>query len=147
MSEYRYSGVGRLGCVVQSIALPTFVVAAFYSNLFLTFKGFFDRLITDLGLWLNGIVAGANIAIYLVIIIVAVKRLHNLGMSGWWVLLQYVPVINLWLFWLMLACPEGYDDHKELDRAGKIITACLLLFVILPIIAIVVLNLTSGVKE
>lgn len=121
------------------------MATAFFTNAYLTVWGFIHQVITDLDLSLNVLVVGGNIAIYAVIIIVAVKRLNNLGMSGWWILLHSIPLVNIWLFWLMLACPEGYDDHKELDRAGKIITACLLLLVILPIVAIVVLNFTSGV--
>ena len=48
----------------------------------------------------------------------AVRRLINLGMSGWWILGYFVPFLNLWLGYRCFACPGGYAYHKKLDAAG-----------------------------
>jgi uncharacterized membrane protein YhaH (DUF805 family) len=50
-----------------------------------------------------------------------VKRLHNVGMSGWWLAGFLVPVLNLWLGFRCLACPGGYATRKRLDGVGKLI--------------------------
>lgn len=52
----------------------------------------------------------------------SVKRLQNLGMSGWAILWALVPIMNLWIQWRMFACPAGYEDHRTLDTAGKVIS-------------------------
>jgi hypothetical protein len=48
----------------------------------------------------------------------ALKRLVNLGMSRWWSLAIFAPVLNLWLLYRGFACPPGYARHKRLDGAG-----------------------------
>jgi uncharacterized membrane protein YhaH (DUF805 family) len=50
-----------------------------------------------------------------------VNRLHNIGRSGLWSILIIVPIAN---FFVGIPCaifPEGYQDTKKLDTAGKII--------------------------
>jgi hypothetical protein len=54
----------------------------------------------------------------LVLIHFSLKRLVNLGMSRWWSLAVFVPVLNLWLGHRCLACPTGYAHHKKMDGAG-----------------------------
>lgn len=52
----------------------------------------------------------------------AAQRARNLGMSGWTVLWSLVPIMNIWIGWRLIACPEGYEDHRTLDVPGKVIT-------------------------
>lgn len=53
------------------------------------------------------------------VIHLAMQRLVNLGMSRWWILAIFVPILNLWLVYRWLVCPAGYGYHKKLDGAGK----------------------------
>lgn len=53
--------------------------------------------------------------------VLVVNRLHNIGMNGWWSLLILVPLANLFIGVKCVMCPEGYQDTKKLDTAGKII--------------------------
>jgi len=53
--------------------------------------------------------------------ILVVNRLHNIGRSGWWSLLILVPLANLFVGIPCAIFPEGYQDTKKLDTAGKII--------------------------
>jgi uncharacterized membrane protein YhaH (DUF805 family) len=59
-------------------------------------------------------------------ILISVKRLKNLGHSGWWVLGLIVPILNIVVSLRMLAAPEGYADHKTLDGPGKVIIGVLI---------------------
>jgi uncharacterized membrane protein YhaH (DUF805 family) len=55
------------------------------------------------------------------LIIITVLRLHNMGTSGWWSLLIFIPVVNIFLDLRCLAYPEGYSDHRRLDSAARVI--------------------------
>jgi hypothetical protein len=47
-------------------------------------------------------------------------------MSGWWSLLLFVPIINILIHIRCLAFPEGYEDHKRLDLAARVILGLIL---------------------
>ncbi len=47
-----------------------------------------------------------------------VRRLLNVGMSGWWFLGNFVPLLNLWVGYRAFACPAGYAFTKKLDGPG-----------------------------
>lgn len=58
--------------------------------------------------------------------ILVVNRLHNIGKSGWLSLLIIIPIANLFVGIPCLILPEGYQDTKKLDTAGKIIVGILI---------------------
>lgn len=74
-----------------------------------------------------GMVAGSLYIYY--------QRVINLGMSGWAVLWTFVPFLNIWIGWRMIACPAGYEHHRTLDKAGKVISGIFIGFFALGIIA------------
>ncbi len=85
----------------------------------LVVTGSVEELIPDL----------SNLAVVLMfggLLFATLRRLKNLGMSGWGVLYFIVPIVSYWLTWRLWACPEGYDAHKTLDTAGKVVTACII---------------------
>lgn len=68
---------------------------------------------------------------------IAVQRLINVGLSGWWVLGLIVPILNIWVGFQCLAAPEGYAQHKTLDTAGKVIIGLFLGAIVLAIAVVV----------
>lgn len=54
-------------------------------------------------------------------IAVTLKRLQNLGMSRKWFLGLCVPLLSLWVYYRMIACPPGYAEHKKLDAIGWVL--------------------------
>ena len=38
-----------------------------------------------------------------------VRRLHDVGKSGWWSFIGFIPIVNFWLLYLL--CKDG--DHGE----------------------------------
>ena len=64
-------------------------------------------------------------------------RLVNLGMSRWWYLANFVPILNFWIGYRCFACPAGYAYHKKLDGVGVFLAILYWLFVVLGILAIV----------
>ena len=40
---------------------------------------------------------------------VLVRRLHDVGKSGWWYFIVFIPIVNFWLLYLL--CRDG--DHGE----------------------------------
>jgi len=57
---------------------------------------------------------------------IVISRLRNLGYNPWLSLLMLVPLANLWLSVVCIACPEGYADHKKYDTPGKVIVGLIL---------------------
>ena len=55
------------------------------------------------------------------VIHLGLQRLMNLGMSRWWILAIFIPILNFWLGYRCLACPAGYAYHKKLDSAGVVL--------------------------
>jgi uncharacterized membrane protein YhaH (DUF805 family) len=50
-----------------------------------------------------------------------IKRIQNVGMSGWWFFGLFVPGLNLWILYRCLACPSGYAVVKKLDAIGMLL--------------------------
>jgi uncharacterized membrane protein YhaH (DUF805 family) len=59
-------------------------------------------------------------------------RLHNMAMSGWWSLLLFVPIVNIFLNLRCFAFPEGYSEHRRLDSAAKVILGFILAAIVIP---------------
>ncbi len=64
-----------------------------------------------------------------------VTRLHNIGMSGSWSLLMLVPIAGLFVHFRCLVYPEGYQDTKKLDTAGKVLAAIVIASLVFVVIA------------
>ena len=93
---------------------------------------------------IGGITLGGAVLLGILGIVVAVKRLQNLAMSGWWFLGNFVPLLNFWVGYRCFACPAGYADHKELDAAGILLAIIYwgaFLIVIVVVAAVVALML------
>lgn len=61
-------------------------------------------------------------------------RLVNLGMSRWWYLANFVPILNLWISYRSFACPAGYAYHKKLDGVGIFLALIFWLFIVLGVV-------------
>ena len=123
-----YPGIGRLAYVGLQIAIT--LVA--YAILFVVFLG------AGAAESLGGMIGGLLLVIVLAGVAglyLGVKRVQNLGMSGWAILWSFVPIISIWISWRMFACPPGYEHHKQLDTAGKVLTGLMIGLVALGIVA------------
>lgn len=65
------------------------------------------------------------------------SRLKNLRMSGWNIFWGIVPVMNFWLGFRLYACPAGYQDHKKLDTAGKVMTGFYIVSALISLVMLV----------
>lgn len=132
-----YPGIGRLAYFLSSMGFTLVFYAIIFVIVFATLKA-------DSG-------AGMGIGILLVgllffagFVFLAVKRIINLGMSGWAILWGLVPFMNVWIHWRMMACPAGYEDHRTLDTAGKVITGLWIGFFALAFLAPLIGGLAKG---
>ena len=117
--EIAYPGYGRLRYFLMNILFTIVVYAVIALLIFgVLASGKFDDgaglLIVAAILGFLAIIAGG--------IYIGVQRVKNLGMSGWAILWTFVPFISIWIYWRMIACPTGYEDHRTLDVPAKIIT-------------------------
>lgn len=67
--------------------------------------------------------------------VVTVKRFHNLGMNGFWLLGFLVPILNIWLLYRCFACPAGYAWHGKLGPSGVVMATFYWLLLALLLIA------------
>ena len=68
-------------------------------------------------------ILGVAVIVFMVAsVVIQVLRFKNIGRSGWNVLWTFVPVVNIYFYWMLMAVPEGYADHKVMDTAAKVIT-------------------------
>ena len=74
---------------------------------------------------------------------IVINRLKNIGRSGWWSLLILVPIANLFVGIPCAIFPEGYQDTKKLDTAGKIIACIFIGLVVLGLVCVVIGSLSS----
>lgn len=54
----------------------------------------------------------ATFVLFYLIISIWVRRLHDVGMSGWWALVIFAPVINL-IFYVVLIFKAGYPKKNK----------------------------------
>lgn len=134
-----HPGYGRLRYFL-SLFVTTIV---FYGILFAVI---FARLSSN-----DGPGAGLGIVMVLIVLLMVgsslyfgVQRLRNLGMSGWAMLWSLVPFMNVWIAWRMIACPAGYEHHRVLDTAAKVITGLWLGMVGLAIVANIIGAVAQG---
>lgn len=53
-----------------------------------------------------------SVAIFLPSLAVAIRRLHDIGRSGWWVLIVLVPLIG-WIIGLVFFCTKTQDQANQ----------------------------------
>lgn len=68
----------------------------------------------------------------------SIIRLQNTSTSGWWSLLTFIPVADLFVRVRCLMCPMGYNDTKKLDATGKIIAGTIVCFSVFSVICLVI---------
>jgi uncharacterized membrane protein YhaH (DUF805 family) len=66
-----------------------------------------------------------------VLVYFGLKRLRNLGMSRWWGLAFFAPILNIWVGFRCFACPAGYAHHKKMDGPGILYSLMILLIVLI----------------
>lgn len=66
----------------------------------------------------------------------SIQRLANLGMSRWWFLGNFIPLLNFWIASRCFACPAGYRYHKKLDGPGILLAFLFWGLMILSLLAI-----------
>ena len=81
----------------------------------------------------------AQLVPLIVSVVYGLKRLVNLGMSRWWYLGHFVPILNFWVGYRSFACPAGYAVHKKLDGAGVFLAIVYWLIFAVVILAIAAL--------
>ncbi len=81
----------------------------------------------------------------LVFIYITLMRLVNLGMSRWWILAHFVPLLNVWVGYRCFACPGGYAVRKKLDGAGIFLAIVYGLFVLAGVVgAVLFVGILAG---
>ena len=133
-----YPGYGRLRYFLTSMVVTVVTYAIMFAMIFAMLSGGSD------GLGIGGpILVVLILAAVAVSFFIAYQRVKNLGMSGWALLWLLVPIISMWMAWRMVACPPGYEYHRTLDTAGKVISGIFAGFIGLMIIA----NIIAAVAQ
>lgn len=67
---------------------------------------------------MNVLLPASQLVPLIFLIYIGLNRLLNLGMSRWWFLGHFVPLLNFWVGYRSFACPAGYAYHKKMDGVG-----------------------------
>lgn len=59
-----------------------------------------------------GIIIGLGMTVSVVMLLSAARRLHDLGRSGWWALLGFVPFLNLAIFVALSVLPGKREQNR-----------------------------------
>lgn len=65
------------------------------------------------------------------------QRFRNQGVSGWWSLGIFIPLVNVYISLRAAAYPEGYAAHKRFDMAAKVIIGLTLALIALLLITFI----------
>lgn len=112
-------GIGRLGYVLSMFGLAilnVFIGAAAGPN--------------------PGLVSIVSILELAVVLPLVIARLHNIGMSGWWAVLIFIPIANLAVGVPCLIYPPGYSHTKQLDAAAKVLICLFIAVVVLIMVGV-----------
>ena len=130
-----YPGFGRLMYFLMNLV----ITVVFYAILFVVMFAAWGTSGSDatgavigIGFFVTGLV------MVIASLIIAYRRVKNLGMSGWALLWSLVPFMNIWIGWRMIACPAGYENHRTLDTPGKVITGIMIGLIGLAVVANIV---------
>lgn len=59
-----------------------------------------------------------SISVMVFIISITIKRWHDLGQSGWWTLLNFIPLVNIGL-WIYMICKKGDSGSNQYGAPQK----------------------------
>jgi hypothetical protein len=85
--------------------------------------------------WMDNVNLGGSLLIFIIVLHFNLERLLNVGMSRWWFLGNFVPLLNLWVGYRCFACPAGYAYHKKLDGIGVALAIIYWLMILVAIVA------------
>ena len=91
-----------------------FVLFSFLAGFVVGFVGAFLAGATQVPAFaLLGIIF--NLAILLPSLGVFVRRMHDIGKSGWWILLAFIPIVNLvgWIVLLVFCCLDSQPGENQ----------------------------------
>ncbi|MGJ8671421.1 DUF4339 domain-containing protein [Rubritalea sp.] len=136
-----YPGMGRVAFILWNILLGIGTTGALLFLIFGLASFSPENGMEGLGEALVGGIMIGLILIYLggilVSILIACSRLKNLSMSRWNYLWSFIPFANIWLSYRLVACPAGYQQHKQLDTPGKVIKILFILLIVLYMIMLI----------
>lgn len=70
---------------------------------------------------LSLVTSAVTLIVMIAVIFISLQRLQNLGMSRWWFLGNFVPLLNLWVGYRSICCPAGYEYHRKIDGMGVLL--------------------------
>jgi len=92
---------------------------------------------------LDTVIIGITYIFYLFLIIpsfaITIRRLHDIGRSGWWILLFLIPIVGwIWLL-ILLALSSSPEDNKYGTNPTLIETKVSAVLIIIPVLLILIL--------
>lgn len=116
-------GLGRFPFIGLSLGFPIVT-----SYLLLMGRPFLTQIFGDR--MIDAVFPYTSYAMAAIMVLIAFKRLSNLGMSRVWVLAMIIPPLNFWLAYRCVACPSGYGYGRKMDAVGYALAVVFWLFVL-----------------
>ena len=119
--SHSYGGLGRLAYFLLSI-----VVGVITQVVTVALGG------EEIDLNTSYMITGVS---FVVSMFLSFSRLQNIGMSRWWYLGNFVPILNFFVSVWIMSRQEGWVETERLDTAGKVIAWIMWSLIILAILA------------
>jgi len=82
--------------------------------------GIFFAISSTLGSIFYGLIGLVSLAVLVPSLALAVRRLHDTNKSGWFILLSFVPIVSLYLIYLLVIEGDQADNQYGPDpKAGE----------------------------
>ncbi len=78
--------------------------------------GFLEALINPEGIGVWGLIY--SLFIFLPSLAVSIRRMHDTGRSGWWILIGIIPIIG-WIIYLVFVCQDSEPGDNQYGRNPK----------------------------
>jgi uncharacterized membrane protein YhaH (DUF805 family) len=112
--EARWPGISRRVYLVAIFIMPLIFGAAIAGMVFFMLD--LEKKEDLETLMLVGGIASLVWGVF--VIFMSLQRFKNLGMSGWWILGNLLPILNLWVGYRSMCCPAGFEFHRKQDKKG-----------------------------
>lgn len=112
LMEKYFSYQGRINRERFIFGSLKILAASFLIAFVIGFIAFFIGLVSEADGSLQTLSSALGVAFNVALVMLTIRRWHDMNRSGWWVLLNFIPVVNF-IALIVLCCVKGTDGPND----------------------------------